>query len=149
MTRSGPVPVPDDGPEDIEAFRRDLIRRMNNMLREWRSCDQPICRRARKCVAKNLACSQRPSTMTTQQASRAKFMLKRALEKRLAECRNDDNGEVKTAGDGGKKTSGRARSHHAPTVRPTSKTTAPAAQAASPPQTNVNRSAVLARTRKS
>ena len=95
MTRVNTALVHDDMPEDIEEFRRELIRRMNNMLREWRSCDQPICRRARKCVAKNLACSAKPSTMTPQQAARAKFMLKRALEKRLAECRDEDNGEIK------------------------------------------------------
>jgi hypothetical protein len=82
-------------PEDIEAFRRELLRRINNIRREWRSCDQPNCRRARKCVAKNLACSVKPSTMTRQQESRAKFMLKRALEKRLAECRDEEKGEAK------------------------------------------------------
>jgi hypothetical protein len=119
-TRRTTVLADDPMPEDIEAFRRELLRRMNNIHGEWRSCDQPICRRARKCVAENLACSAKPSTMTERQATRAKFMLKRALDKRLAECPEEDNGEIKLPAEREEKTSGRARSHHAPNVRPKS-----------------------------
>jgi hypothetical protein len=102
MTRRGATVVDDRMPEDIEAFRRELLRRMNNILREWRSCDQAICRRARSCVATNLACSAKPSTMTERQASRAKFMLKRALDKRLAECRGRRRQRSRTAGGEGR-----------------------------------------------
>ena len=106
MTRRNAALVDDKMPEDINAFRGELLRRMNDILREWRSCDQPICRRARKCVAKNLACSAKPSTMTPAQASRAQFLMKRALEKRLAECRDEgdeERGETRLPAGKGRK----------------------------------------------
>jgi hypothetical protein len=55
MKRPKPAPESDGMPEDINEFRRELLQRMNNMLQEWRTCGQTVCRRARKCVAKNLA----------------------------------------------------------------------------------------------
>ena len=136
-------------PEDINEFRRELLQRMNNMLQEWRTCGQTVCRRARKCVAKNLACSSKPAPIDRRKAARAKFLLKRALEARLAACPYDDNEEVKTpVADSGQRASNSAGPHQAPKVRPRSKTTAPAAQAARPPQTKVSRSTELARSRK-
>jgi hypothetical protein len=122
---------------------------MNDIRQEWRTCSQAICRRTRKCVAKNLACSPKPAGMDPRKETRAKFLLKRALEARLAECPYDDNEEVKTPGaDSGQEASRIARPHQAPKVRPRSNTTAPAAQAARPPQTNVSNSTELARSRK-
>jgi hypothetical protein len=135
-------------PEDINEFRRALLKRMNDIRQEWRTCSQAICRRARKCTAKNLACSPKPAPIDPRKEARAKFLLKRALEARLAECPYDDNEEVKTpVADSGQKASRSAGPHQAPNVRPRSKTTAPAAQAARPPQTKVSRSTELARSR--
>ena len=149
MKRPKPAPEFDGMPEDINEFRRELLQRMNNMLQEWRTCGQTVCRRARKCVAKNLACSLKPAPIDRRKAARAKFLLKRALEARLAACPYDDNEEVKTpVADSGQRASNSAGPHQAPKVRPRSKTTAPAAQAARPPQTKVSRSTELARSRK-
>ena len=149
MKRPKPAPESDGMPEDINEFRRELLQRMNNMLQEWRTCGQTVCRRARKCVAKNLACSSKPAPIDRRKAARAKFLLKRALEARLAACPYDDNEEVKTpVADSGQRASNSAGPHQAPKVRPRSKTTAPAAQAARPPQTKVSRSTELARSRK-
>jgi hypothetical protein len=136
-------------PEDINEFRRALLKRMNDIHQEWRTCSQAICRRARKCAAQNLACSPKPAPMDRRKAAHVKFLLKRALEARLAECPYDDNEEVNTpVADSGQKASGSAGPHQAPKLRPRSKTTAPAAQAARPPQTRVSRSTELARSRK-
>jgi hypothetical protein len=149
MKRSKPAPESDDMPEDIHEFRRALLKRMNDIRQEWRTCSQAICRRARKCVAKNLACSPKPAAIAPRKAARVKFRLKRALEARLAECPYDDNEEVKTpVADSGQKALRNAGSHQAPKMRPRSKTMAPAAQAARPPQTKVSRSTELARSRK-
>jgi hypothetical protein len=149
MKRPKPAPESDDMPEDINEFRRELLQRMNNMLQEWRTCSQTVCRRARKCVAKNLACSPKPAPIDRRKAARAKFLLKRALEARLAECPYDDNEEVKTpVADSGQRASNSAGPHQAPKLRPRSKTTAPAAQTPRPPQTKVSRSTELARSRK-
>ena len=149
MKRQKPAPASDDMPEDINEFRRSLLRRMNDIRQEWRTCSQAICRRARQCVAENLACSPEPAPIDRRKAARAKFRLKRALDARLAECPYDDNEEVKTpVADRGQTASNRADPHQAPKLRPRSKTTAPAAQTARPPQTKVSRSTELARSRK-
>jgi hypothetical protein len=149
MKRPKPAPESDDMPEDINEFRRELLQRMNNMLQEWRTCSQAVCRRARQCVAENLACSPTPAPINRRKAARAKFRLKRALEARLAERPYDDNEEVKMpVADSGQRASRSAGPHQAPKLRPRSKTTAPAAQAASPPPTKVSKSTELARSRK-
>src|SRR5687767_13863257 len=46
----------DDGPEDIDEFRRELTRKMVNFMSGWRDCPDPACRRARACRGRTLAC---------------------------------------------------------------------------------------------
>ena len=59
MERSKPAPESDDMPEDIEDFRRGLIRRINNKLGEWRRCgDFDLPARPRLCGGKSGMLSQ-------------------------------------------------------------------------------------------
>ena len=74
----------DSGPEDIEEFRRELLRKMNDVSKEWRSCKEQSCRRAKACVALNLTCLSRLPKLTPEQDGRARSDLYFAL-KRLAE----------------------------------------------------------------
>jgi hypothetical protein len=77
--------VADSEPEDIEAFRRRMLRKMNDITKEWRSCREPICRRAKACVATNLTCASRLPKLTPEQHGRAGADLLRALQRRVAE----------------------------------------------------------------
>jgi hypothetical protein len=75
------------GPRDMDAFRWGLIRRISDIRDEWRSCDEPECRRARACVAKSLACSSRPPPPSTPaQRERALARFYHALQARRAEA---------------------------------------------------------------
>ena len=74
----------DSVPEDIEEFHRSLIRKMNDITNEWRSCKEPVCRRAKACVAQSLICSSGLPKLTPEQDARVRsdlyFRLKRRLE---------------------------------------------------------------------
>lgn len=78
-------PEADDAPQDIDAFRQDLARRLHilvsNQLRCWCSCREPSCKRARACRAPRGDCSNRKPVkpMSETQLARAKAMLARAL----------------------------------------------------------------------
>jgi hypothetical protein len=84
MTKNATA-VEDSEPEGIEEFRRGLIRRMNDIRKEWRSCKEATCRRAKACVAPNLTCLSRLPKLTPEQHARAGVDLYRALQRRLAE----------------------------------------------------------------
>jgi hypothetical protein len=89
--------VEDYGPENIEDFRRELLRKMNNILQQWRSCKEGICRRTKACVARNVTCSAGPSRLTPQQRSRARYDLHCALHRRLAELGHESAAEPTTS----------------------------------------------------
>jgi hypothetical protein len=44
-------------PEDIDAFRYELARRIHMYLNTWHGCPESFCRRQRGCMAPNIACS--------------------------------------------------------------------------------------------
>jgi hypothetical protein len=46
-----------EGPEDIEAFRYDLARRICMYLNTWHGCPEPLCRRNRGCMAPDNRCA--------------------------------------------------------------------------------------------
>jgi hypothetical protein len=56
----GPEDDDDDMPRDIEADRQSLSRRIDigvsNVLKRWRSCAEPACKRARGCCAPRGVC---------------------------------------------------------------------------------------------
>ncbi len=64
--RGAPQSAPDDEddddemPRDMEAFRRALARKISigvsNVLKRWRSCAAPSCKRARGCCAPRGVC---------------------------------------------------------------------------------------------
>jgi hypothetical protein len=54
---------PDQPPRDIDTLRLELARRINMFVgkkRRWRTCKEPVCRRARACVAPAIECSNAP-----------------------------------------------------------------------------------------
>ncbi|MCF8476686.1 MAG: hypothetical protein K9G60_06625 [Pseudolabrys sp.] len=54
----------DAPPRDIEAFRRDLARRLHVVIGDqqlyWRGCPERVCRRARRCRAPRGVCAGAP-----------------------------------------------------------------------------------------
>ena len=77
--------LPELPPDDMDAFRLTLARRINifisNRQRRWRGCPEPACRRRRGCVAPRIECSNsapaRPST--PEQTARTLAQVQRAL----------------------------------------------------------------------
>ena len=79
---------PQEGePQDMDAFRRTLARRISVFLDRWRGCPQPACKRHRGCCAPRGTCANarpaRPQTDRNRAAMQA--ALQRALQRRLAE----------------------------------------------------------------
>jgi len=50
----------DDEPQDMEAFRWRMVRRINTFLGTWRACRRPACKRAQRCLAMRTACRAVP-----------------------------------------------------------------------------------------
>ena len=89
--RNAPNPALDDDdsvPDDIEAFRLGLIRRIASIVQDWRRCGEPSCLRAKRCVSPRLACAQirKGPKPTPDQLARSLASLQRMLQQRLAEC---------------------------------------------------------------
>ncbi|MGH6768813.1 MAG: hypothetical protein ACRECO_07315 [Xanthobacteraceae bacterium] len=63
---------------------------MNNFLGTWRQCRRPICKRARACRDKGIACSTERTRLTQRQSARAAASLHRALQRALAKRPVDD-----------------------------------------------------------
>jgi len=56
-----PDPFSDDEvPEDVDEFRNALARGINMFINTWQGCPEPVCRRARRCMAPNIGCSNAP-----------------------------------------------------------------------------------------
>ena len=78
-------PEIDDAPQDIDAFRMELARRLHilvsNQQRRWCGCREPSCKRARACRAPRGVCSNSKPTkpVSERQSARARAMLARAL----------------------------------------------------------------------
>jgi hypothetical protein len=89
-----PVQRADDAamPEDIDAFRIALTRRILTHVGMARRCREPACRRARRCAGRDLRClREHPLPPTSaQDQSRLMAKLQRALAQRLAQ-----DGDVK------------------------------------------------------
>lgn len=79
------APDADETPQDIDAFRNDLARRLriiiSNQQRRWCGCREPSCKRARACRAPRGGCSNRKPTkpVSERQSARGRAMLARAL----------------------------------------------------------------------
>ncbi len=74
----------DDMPRDIDEFRIAMARRICNFLGRWRTCKEPICKRARACRGKTLACSGGAPKLTPQQDARYRARMVHALAKAIA-----------------------------------------------------------------
>jgi len=93
--RNVPKPPRDEEetvPDDIEAFRAGLIRKIATILRDWRRCGEPSCRRARRCVSPRMSCARlAPArTLTPEREARAIASLQKMLRQRAAECAAQD-----------------------------------------------------------
>lgn len=85
-----------DTPHDIEETRRLLLRKMQDVLRVYRTCAAPVCRRARRCAHPALPCLREQAPAPFDQAA-AMASLKRAFEQRLAEL-DADSGKSECPG---------------------------------------------------
>jgi hypothetical protein len=76
------VPVP----KDPDEFRLALVRRIHTFLRDWRSCDVPICKRSRACRGRSFACAKGEQTPTSpRQTARIKARMQMLLRKKREE----------------------------------------------------------------
>ena len=67
-------PAPEPEIESLEEFRRVLVRRLSDISGNWRTCDQRVCRRLRRCAVMNAPCleklrASRPQPSPEQQAA--------------------------------------------------------------------------------
>jgi len=86
-TKPDEVPMP----QDIEAFRLALLRRLIDVRKGWRRCREPICKRVKRCAGPDrgagIRCvrdNPRPP-LTPFQHARAKAQIYRMLQRRAAE----------------------------------------------------------------
>ena len=83
----------DGGPEDMDEFRLDIVRRIQSFLGCWRDCDQPICKRARACRGDTLACAAGDVEPTPQQWTRQRGKMYEALQRAMAKYGCNDECE--------------------------------------------------------
>lgn len=78
----------DGGPEDMDEFRRYLARKIVMFTNDWPGCPERICRRMRGCMAPTGDCANHADDppMTREEWEVARVKIRRALDKRLAEC---------------------------------------------------------------
>jgi hypothetical protein len=86
--RSGEREKIDDDPvpENIDAFRLELARRIATFLKMPRRCRAPICRRHKRCLDPTLRCQRDfpPRPMSPEQTAAMQAAVRRAVERRLA-----------------------------------------------------------------
>ena len=77
-------------PQDIDEFRRQIVRKIQTMRRMYRRCRAPICRRIKRCAGPPCAAStifRRASD--ARKAGGRKAALQRALQRRLQQARDE------------------------------------------------------------
>lgn len=77
-------------PANAEAFRHEVTRRMLSFIGTWRTCAQPLCKRARACRGQILTCMQNFPRSSPQRTARMMAKMHRLIRQRLAEIGNDD-----------------------------------------------------------
>ena len=77
----------DDEPQDMEAFRWRMVRRINTFLGTWRACRRPACKRAQACRIMGRPCPALPQAPPPSPEETAHVMaqLYQALRQRVAE----------------------------------------------------------------
>jgi hypothetical protein len=78
-------------PQDIDEFRRQIVRKIQTMRGMYRRCRAPICRRVKRCAGPTLRCvDDFPARKTTpEQQAAAMAALQRALKRRLQQVRDE------------------------------------------------------------
>jgi hypothetical protein len=89
-----PVADDDDEPVDMEALRIDLSRHIATLGHYARTCPEPQCRRARRCLNRKLSCHRvhPPPQLTPEQESRWMAYVQHAIKRRLAELEAQGEG---------------------------------------------------------
>jgi hypothetical protein len=74
-------------PEDMNAFRLDMTRRLHTLAGNPRRCRERACRRARRCVGADFRCLRDfpAPAMSPEEEARARARFLGALRRRLAE----------------------------------------------------------------
>ncbi len=70
----------DAPPDDIDAVRTSLARRIAMLINDWRGCPEPLCRRMRGCMAPRIRCTNaRPVKADPERTARTLALVKRAM----------------------------------------------------------------------
>jgi len=72
-------------PQDVEAKREALVRKLNTFVGLYRECADPACRRHKRCVGPTWACDDlRKPEVSPERQARMLAELRRALAARMA-----------------------------------------------------------------
>ena len=86
-TKRAPLPDDDPVPDDIDAFRLELARRIMTLLGMARRCRAPACRRMKRCVGPDLRCQRDfpAPRLSEERQSEVMASVHRLVKRRLAE----------------------------------------------------------------
>lgn len=90
-----PSPPEENAARDIPALRRSIVRKVVEVLDDWRTCPDRACRRHRTCASPRMVCLEQPSTrqISLKNQNEAIARLKRGLKRRSAEFGRERYGE--------------------------------------------------------
>ena len=92
QTHQHDLQTDDSEPTDMEALRRELLRRLMTLRRAWRNC-RPACRRARACRDDLVCLARLPSPPRNERKEAARLAaVQKALKRRLAELEAQGEG---------------------------------------------------------
>ena len=70
----------EEPPEDIDALRYALARRLTMIVNNWRGCPEPLCRRHRGCMAPHIHCANTlPAEATPEATARTLALVYRTM----------------------------------------------------------------------
>ena len=82
-------------PQDVEAKREALVRKLNTFVGLYRECADPACRRHKRCVGPTWACDDlRKPEVSPERQARMLAELRRALAARMAMLADGKEGGV-------------------------------------------------------
>ncbi len=81
----------EEAPEDMDAFRYRMARRIVMFLNQWEGCPEPLCKRNRGCMAPSGDCINiKSEPMTDEEWDKARYEIREALDEKLAELGLED-----------------------------------------------------------
>ena len=81
----------EEAPEDMDAFRYRMARRIVMFLNQWHGCPERLCRRNRGCMAPSGDCINiKEEPMTDAEWDAARYDIRQAIDEKLAELGMED-----------------------------------------------------------